>query len=217
MKIRIAKSSITLLFLPIFFLSCQGFHFDQSFFKSALTTKMPDEEALYKFVNSDLVIFLSDDIFLSMCPSFPDQDLSRIYFLYAVQSATEKYNVDEKLVLAVISEESGCNPRARSHAGATGLMQLMPRTAKWLGVRNIYSVEENIKGGVKYIAYLLNKFQGNSELAIAAYNSGPNAVRRHGAVPPFAETVKFVQKVFTRYNELERIWLNALSNEVVFS
>jgi soluble lytic murein transglycosylase-like protein len=107
------------------------------------------------------------------------------------------HDVSPHLVRAVIQQESGFNPNARSVKGAMGLMQLMPATATELGVTDPYSPSENIRAGVAYLKGLLVKFQQNVELALAAYNAGPTAVTKYGAVPPYRETQNYVTRIKT--------------------
>lgn len=110
-------------------------------------------------------------------------------------SVAEKYAVDPALVRALIHAESGFNPNARSNKGAMGLMQLMPATARDLGVVDATVPAYNIRGGVQYLAGLLGRFKGNVSLAAAAYNAGPEAVEKYAGVPPYAETQTYVKRV----------------------
>jgi soluble lytic murein transglycosylase-like protein len=113
-----------------------------------------------------------------------------------IQAHSARYNLRPELVRAVIQVESAFDPRARSHKGAMGLMQLMPATAAELGVRDPYDPNENIRGGAAYLRQLLDRYDGDEELALAAYNAGAGAVERYGrSVPPFRETRDYVKKV----------------------
>ena len=112
-----------------------------------------------------------------------------------IREIAARHGVDADLVEAVIRVESAFNPRAVSNKGAQGLMQLMPRTASALGVRNVFDPYQNIDGGVRHLRYLLDKYPGNVPLALAAYNAGEKAVDSYGGVPPYPETVQYVQKI----------------------
>lgn len=116
-----------------------------------------------------------------------------------IHEKAEKYQVDPLLVAAVIEQESKFHDTARSPVGARGLMQLMPRTGRWLGARDLYNPEQNIDAGVRYIKYLQSRFNGNIRETIAAYNAGEGNVRRYDGIPPFRETQHYVKNVLHNY------------------
>lgn len=119
-----------------------------------------------------------------------------------ISKYADKNGLDEDFVKAVINQESGFNPNATSKCGAMGLMQLMPSTAQGLGVTNAYDAEQNIEGGTKYLKGLMDRFNNDKSLALAAYNAGPNAVKKYGGIPPYAETQNYVKSVLGKYDKL---------------
>jgi soluble lytic murein transglycosylase-like protein len=114
-----------------------------------------------------------------------------------IKTYADKYGVNESLIKAVIHAESGYNPKAVSSKGASGLMQLMPGTARSLKVSNSFDPKDNVEGGVKYLRFLLDTFRGDVSLAVAAYNAGLNKVARFGGIPPYAETRTYVNRVLS--------------------
>ncbi len=130
-----------------------------------------------------------------------------------VQEAAGRHQVDPALVRAVIETESNWNPAARSSKGAVGLMQLIPTTAQRFGVNDAYSPQQNVDAGVRYLKILLERYDGNLDLALAAYNAGEGAVDRAHGIPAFRETRNYVQKVQNAYfrpgsGRLDGLWIN---------
>ena len=117
----------------------------------------------------------------------------------AIHDAARTHGVDPRLVAAVARRESAFKANAVSHAGACGVMQLMPATAQFLGVRNVFDARENIFGGTRYLRTLLDTFNGDLDLTLAAYNAGPGAVEKHGGIPPYRETRAYVAAVRATY------------------
>lgn len=116
-----------------------------------------------------------------------------------IEKAAATYNLPEKLIASIMKQESNFNPDVKSSAGATGLMQLMPATAKYLGVQDSTDPEQNIMGGAKYLRQMLDQFDNNISTALAAYNAGPGNVRKYDGIPPFKETTNYVKKVMNYY------------------
>lgn len=161
---------------------------------------------IYKYTDENGVICYTDAPFgkktekilkeqkINPLPVAPDKNYSG-----HIKRASLKYQLEPELIHAVIKTESNGNHRAVSKKGAMGLMQLMPSTASDMSVSNPFNPEENIEGGTRYLRYLLEKFNGNLTLALAAYNAGPKRVETYGAIPPIAETQEYVRKVYSLY------------------
>lgn len=132
----------------------------------------------------------------------PSYSRNKNAFDQLIRQAAQQHGVSEGLVKAIMHTESGFNIHARSPVGAQGLMQLMPATARRFNVSNAYDPQQNIFGGVKYLSWLLKRFNGDTRLAIAAYNAGEGNVDKYGDVPPFRETRDYVKRVTSRYQNL---------------
>ena len=132
-----------------------------------------------------------------------------LYHMFIIQTASH-YQIDPALIKAIIMAESGYNTNAVSKRGAKGLMQLMPETAQSLGVEDIFNPHQNITGGVQYFKQMVNRFNGDVKLALAAYNAGSRNVRNYNGVPPFKATHSYIKKVFKYY----RIYKNQTGEEM---
>ena len=157
---------------------------------------------IYKFVDSKGVIHFTNipqgNGYTKIMEEYTPP--SRRSFDTIISSTSSKYNIEPAIIKAVITAESNWNPKAVSHKGAIGLMQLMPSTARDMEINNPFDPEENIEGGTRYLRHLLNRFDGDLDLALAAYNAGPGTVEKSGGIPSIAETHKFVRTV----NEIYR-------------
>lgn len=141
--------------------------------------------------------YVSDDVIGST--AYANSLAGANQYASIIQKAASTYNVPEKLIASVIKQESNFNSTVVSHAGAQGLMQLMPKTAQYLGVTNAFDPEQNIMAGAKYLRQLLDKFDNDPTLALAAYNAGSSRVTKYGGIPPFKETQDYVKKVMNYY------------------
>jgi soluble lytic murein transglycosylase-like protein len=129
----------------------------------------------------------------------PQTSARRAEFMVKIHELAPKFDLDPALVLEVVRAESNFNPRARSHKGALGLMQLIPATARRFGVKDPYDPVQNLLGGMAYLRWLQEHFDGDLRLTLAGYNAGEAAVARHGGVPPYDETRAYVGKILARY------------------
>lgn len=144
----------------------------------------------------------------------PSYSKSKNSFDSIIRQAAQTHGVSEGLIKAVMHTESGFNTNARSPVGAQGLMQLMPATARRFNVSNSYDPQQNIFGGAKYLSWLMKRFNGNTSLALAAYNAGEGNVDKYGGIPPFRETQDYVKRVTSRLNNLYAGGLNLTANNI---
>ena len=132
-----------------------------------------------------------------------DNITDRVKINKLIDEYSQKYGLDSDFVKAVVKQESGFNEKATSKCGAMGLMQLMPGTAKALNVNDPYNARDNIEGGVKYLKGLMDRFDGDMKLALAAYNAGPNAVKKYNGIPPYNETQNYVKNIMSMYQRIQ--------------
>lgn len=142
----------------------------------------------------------------------PSYSRNKNAFDQMIRQAAQQHGVSEGLIKAVMHTESGFNINARSPVGAQGLMQLMPATARRFNVSNAYDPQQNIFGGARYLSWLLKRFNGNTQLAIAAYNAGEGNIDKYGGIPPFRETQDYVRRVTSRFQNLYSSGLSSTSS-----
>ncbi|MFX6141661.1 lytic transglycosylase domain-containing protein [Acinetobacter baumannii] len=147
----------------------------------------------------------------------PSYSKNKNAFDHIIKQAAQQHGVSEGLIKAVMHTESGFNVNARSPVGAQGLMQLMPATARRFNVSNAYDPQQNIFAGAKYLSWLLKRFNGNTQMALAAYNAGEGNVDKYGGIPPFRETQDYVRRVTSRYQNLysSGVGLSSFSNSSI--
>ncbi|MDI6890658.1 MAG: lytic transglycosylase domain-containing protein [Thermodesulfovibrionales bacterium] len=194
--VRLTMKRTLIVFVPILFLFSVAY---------ADIYKYIDENGVVCYTNAPFgkkaEMVVKEKVVLTLS----QQQTSRVdsknttnYHGIILEKAT-KYEIDPSLVKAVIKTESNWNERAVSGEGAMGLMQLMPSTANEMDVRNPFNPEENIEGGTRYLRFLLDRFNGDLTLTLAAYNAGPRSVKKLGLVPPITETRQYVDKVLSLY------------------
>ncbi|MFK0663639.1 lytic transglycosylase domain-containing protein [Acinetobacter baumannii] len=147
----------------------------------------------------------------------PSYSKNKNAFDHIIKQAAQQHGVSEGLIKAVMHTESGFNVNAHSPVGAQGLMQLMPATARRFNVSNAYDPQQNIFAGAKYLSWLLKRFNGNTQMALAAYNAGEGNVDKYGGIPPFRETQDYVRRVTSRYQNLysSGVGLSSFSNSSI--
>lgn len=162
---------------------------------------------IYMYIDSEGVLHFTNaptssdyKVFLKEPPRRPNVNADSSDYDDVIQEAADNYGVSFSLIKAIIRAESGFNPKAVSHKGAMGLMQIMPDNFKEFNLRDPFDPRENIMAGVRYISRLLDRFEGKLPLALAAYNAGPNKVEAYRTIPPIPETKAYVKRVMTFYH-----------------
>jgi len=150
---------------------------------------------------ADVVAIEPEDTFAPLPAAAPPAAGAQPFYRDLVEAAAKRYNMDADLITSVIAVESNFDPKAVSRKNARGLMQLLPETAAQFGVKNIDDPAENIDAGTRYLRDLLQKYNNDLALALAAYNAGPDKVQQYGRVPPYAETISYVRRVKRGYEK----------------
>jgi len=187
----IITKSVMLLILLSFIMGLNGWK--QDFF-IAVTKGQPHNNGKIHLAKADPPIWPFIEVEV-----IPEQNNVENRYHSLIVAAAYRYKVEPAIIKAIIMAESGFNSKAVSKVGARGLMQLMPRTARYLGVEDSFKPAHNIDAGVRYFKYLLDKFDGEIELALAAYNAGSYNVRKYGGIPPFKATQFYINKVLKYY------------------
>src|SRR5262249_18525140 len=148
----------------------------------------------------DVVTIEPEDVFTSV-PAPPQPPAADPLFRNLIADAASRYGVDAELITSVIAAESNFDPKAVSRKNARGLMQLLPETAARFGVKDVFDPKENIEAGTRYLRELLQMYNSDLTLTLAAYNAGPERIQQYGRVPPFTETVSYVRRVKRNYEK----------------
>ncbi|BCA79697.1 lytic transglycosylase domain-containing protein [Desulfuromonas sp. AOP6] len=155
----------------------------------------PCQADIYRYVDADGKVHFTNTPTSSHFSFYMKEGSDTRSLKDVIKYCADLYRLEAALVQAVIKAESDFNAKAVSTKGALGLMQLLPETARDMGVRNPFDPEDNIRGGSRYLRLMLDQFNNRLDLALAAYNAGPGAVRRHGGIPPYEETRNYVERV----------------------
>ena len=166
---------------------------------------VPAEADIYRYVAADGSVHFTNIPTSDRFRMYRKQDGARVSIDDYIRHYARLYRLEEALVRAVIKVESDFDPRAVSRRGAQGLMQLMPATARDMHVADPFDCEENIRGGCRYLRLMLNQFENDLELALAAYNAGPTTIRKHQGIPPYPETLQYVTQVKSYLSQFRRL------------